>query len=104
MTGQQPVVAVETVHAARLQPPMQSVLQKMCAPLVEVHAAFLVDKRLQQLQFGFRQYDRNRRCGHSRYTILKPGSTSLKVVLPVTTLRRVRQYDGVRLAAISSKD
>ena len=53
--GQQPVVAVERIQPALLQAALQAVLQEMGAALVEEHAAFLVDERLQQLQFCFGQ-------------------------------------------------
>ena len=35
------------------QPALQAVLQEMRAALIKVHAAFLVDQGLQQLEFGF---------------------------------------------------
>jgi hypothetical protein len=35
-------------------PPQQAVLQEVRAALVKVHAALLIDERLQQLQFRFR--------------------------------------------------
>ncbi len=53
VADQQPVVAVEGIHAAFLETPQQPVLQKMRAALVEVHAALLVHERLQKFQFRF---------------------------------------------------
>ncbi len=47
-TDQQPVIGVEGIDAALLQPPQETILQEMGAALVEVHAALLVDQRLQQ--------------------------------------------------------
>src|SRR5207237_10278941 len=44
--GKQPVIAIEGVEPRRLQSPLQAVLKKMDAALVEKHAAFLVDQGL----------------------------------------------------------
>ena len=51
--GEQAVVAVERIHLAGFQAALKAVAQEMGAALVEKHAAFLVDQRLQELQFGF---------------------------------------------------
>ena len=61
VADQQTVVGIEGVDAALLQAAQQAVLKKVRAAFVEVHAALLVDERLQQLQFRFRQY--GSRCG-----------------------------------------
>ena len=53
MAGEQPVIAVERVQPALLQPAMKTVLKEMGAALIKIHAAFLVDQGLQQLEFGF---------------------------------------------------
>jgi hypothetical protein len=71
---QQPVVAVEGVHLARLQAALQTVAQEMSAALIEVHAALLVNERLQELQFGFGKWDLRRQCGHSSSLLLLSGS------------------------------
>jgi hypothetical protein len=55
LADQQPVVGVEGIGAALLQPAQQPVLQEVGAALVEVHAALLIDQRLQQPKFRFRQ-------------------------------------------------
>ena len=55
--GQQPVVAVERIELAGLQAALQAIAQKMRAALVEIHAAFLINQRLQELQFRFGQRD-----------------------------------------------
>src|SRR6202035_468455 len=67
LADQQPVIGVERIGAALLQPPQQAILQKMRAARVEVHAALLIHQRLQQPQFRIRQ-DRSRcrsKCAHS---------------------------------------
>jgi hypothetical protein len=56
---QQAIVAVERIGLALLQAPQQTILQEVRAPLVEVHAAFLINQSLQQLQFRFGE------CGES---------------------------------------
>src|SRR5271155_316302 len=55
LADQQPVIGVEGIDAAFLQPAQQTVLKKMSAALVEVHAALLIHQRLQQPQFRVRQ-------------------------------------------------
>ena len=60
--GQQAVVAVKRVDLAGLQAPLQAVAQEMRAALVEIHAALLIDQRLQQLQFRFGQRNLRRQC------------------------------------------
>ncbi len=83
VADQQPVVGVEGIGAAFLQAAQQPVLKKVGAALVEVHAALLVDERLQQLQFRFRQYGSRCRsgCAHalsrSRLTLKFQRSASL---------------------------
>src|ERR1035441_1763493 len=52
LTDEQAIVAVKRIQMALFQPPLQPVLQERCAPVVEVHAALLVDQRLQELQLG----------------------------------------------------
>ena len=44
---QHPVIGVEGVDTALLQAAQQAVLKKVRAPLVEMHAAFLVNESLQ---------------------------------------------------------
>ena len=44
---EQAVIRVEGVDAAFLEPAQQPVLEKVRAPLVEVHAALLIDESLQ---------------------------------------------------------
>src|SRR6202171_4350861 len=64
MAGQQTVVAVERVEAASFEPALQTVLQKMRPALVKIHAAFLIDKGLQELQFRFSNLDLRASCSH----------------------------------------
>src|SRR5207244_3939289 len=64
IADQQPVVAIEGVQLAFPQAAQQAVLQKMRAALIEMHAAFLVYERLQQPQFGIRQWWRYGGCAH----------------------------------------
>src|SRR6478735_2731554 len=61
------VIGIEGIHTALLQPAQQPVLEVVSAAFVEVHAALLVDERLQQLQFRFGQYGGWCRpgCAHS---------------------------------------
>ena len=56
VADQEAVVGVERVGAALAEPAQQPVLEEVGATLVEVHAALLVDERLQQLQFRLGQY------------------------------------------------
>ena len=76
LADQQPVVGVERIDAALLQAAQQPVLQEVRAPLVEVHAALLVDQRLQQLQFRVRQYGSRCRsgCAHASRSRLTQNS------------------------------
>jgi hypothetical protein len=52
LADEQAIVAVERIQMALLQPLLQAVLQEGGAPFVEVHAALLVNERLQEFQFG----------------------------------------------------
>ena len=49
--GEQAVVGIERIHLAGFQAALQAIAQEMRAAFVEIHAAFLVDQRLQELQF-----------------------------------------------------
>ncbi len=51
--GEQAVVRVERIELANLQAALQAVFEEMRAALIKKHAALLVDKRLEQLEFGF---------------------------------------------------
>src|SRR5262249_2896124 len=64
MARQQPVIGVESIQTASLEPPLEPVLQKMRAPFVEIHAAFLVNQGLQQFVFRLTDLDWDRRCSH----------------------------------------
>src|SRR5260370_16416607 len=64
MTGRQRVVAIEGVQAANFEPPLQTVLQEMGPPLVEIHPALLIDQGLQELQFSFSHLDLDARSSH----------------------------------------
>ncbi len=55
--GEQAIVTVERIELAGLEPALKPVLQEMRAALVEKHAAFLIDERLQKLEFGFGELD-----------------------------------------------
>ena len=46
--GQQAVVAVKRVELAGFEAALQAVAEEMRAALVEIHAALLIDERLQQ--------------------------------------------------------
>ena len=48
---QQAVVGVEGVHAALFKAAVQAVLEEVGAARIEIHATFLVDQGLQQLEF-----------------------------------------------------
>jgi hypothetical protein len=76
---QQPVVGIERVGAALLQPAQQPILEKVRAAFVEVHAALLVNERLQQLQFRFRQY--GSRCGSGCAHAFSRSFTNLWLVI-----------------------
>ena len=45
--GEQTIVAVERIELASLEPALEAVFQEVRAALVEEHAAFLIDERLQ---------------------------------------------------------
>ncbi len=64
---QQTVVAVERIEMTFFQAPLQTVLKKMGAPLVEVHAALLVDEHLQKLQLSLVKLRRCAGCAHSSH-------------------------------------
>ncbi len=51
LADQKPVVAVERIDLAFSQAAQQAILQEVGAALVEMHAAFLVNQRLQKFQF-----------------------------------------------------
>ena len=53
LADEQAIVAVERIQLALLQPALQTVLKEGSAPVVEMHAALLVDERLQEFQFRF---------------------------------------------------
>src|SRR5260370_36654126 len=53
LADEQAIVAVERIQLALLQPALQTVLKKRMAPIVEMHAARMVDQRLQEFQFSF---------------------------------------------------
>jgi hypothetical protein len=61
---QQAVIAVERIQVAFFKTPLQAVLQEMRAPVVEVHAAFLVDEGLQKLEFCLGKLRGNCGCAH----------------------------------------
>ena len=63
-TGEQAIVAVEAIETARSKPALQTVLKKMDAALVKMHSAFLVHQRLQELEFGVADADRNSGSSH----------------------------------------
>src|SRR5581483_9128452 len=64
VAGKQAIVRVKRIQPADFQPPLQTVLQEVRPPLVKVHAAFLVNKRLQQLVLRFTYLDLYAWCGH----------------------------------------
>ncbi len=47
IADQQAIIGVERIDVAFFQPAQQAVLQEMRAPLVEMHAAFLINEGLQ---------------------------------------------------------
>src|SRR5271154_5019301 len=63
--SEQPVIRIERVHLAGFQAALQAVAQEMGAPLVEIHATFLIYECLQELEFGLSQRDWSCECGHS---------------------------------------
>ena len=79
--GQQTVVAVERIDLAGFEPALKAVFQEVRAALVEKHAAFLIDERLQKLEFcfgelnlsGYRSHDgRVRQSGSCRRGSAEP--------------------------------
>src|SRR5581483_11044814 len=65
LADQQPVVAVEGIHPALAQAPLQTVLQEMRAPGVEIHPAFLIDEGLQKPHLGLAELYRQSWRTHS---------------------------------------
>jgi hypothetical protein len=63
-TREQAIVAVEIVETAGSESALQTVLQKVDATLVEVHSAFLIYERLQELKFSVANDDRYSASGH----------------------------------------
>ena len=64
-----------------LQTTLQAVLKKMSTPLVEVHAALLVDEHLQKLQLSLVELRRCARCAQSfhdfQFVVLARGVSGL---------------------------
>src|SRR5215471_6893867 len=61
MTGQQAIVAVKGIKPADFQAAIEPVLKEVRAALIKIHAAFLVDEALQQLELCFSDLDLNAR-------------------------------------------
>src|SRR5258708_28160462 len=55
--GEHAVIRIERVELAGLQTALQTIFQEVRAALVEKHAAFLIDKRLEELQLCFGELD-----------------------------------------------
>src|SRR6266403_1508508 len=55
--GEQAVIRIESVELAGLQTALQAIFQEVRAALVEKHAAFLIDERLEELQLCFGELD-----------------------------------------------
>src|SRR6267378_4330366 len=55
--GQQAVISIEGVELADFQAALQAILQEVRAALIEKHAAFLIDQRLEKLQLCFGELD-----------------------------------------------
>src|ERR1700682_426483 len=55
--GQQPVISIEGVEPADFQTALQAIFQEVRAALIEKHAAFLIDQRLEKLQLCFGELD-----------------------------------------------
>ena len=72
--GEQTVVAVERIQLTGFQAALQAVLQKMRAALVEKHAAFLIDERLQKLEFGFGELNL---CGYRSHSV---GAAAVRLI------------------------
>ena len=66
--GEQAIVAVKGIELAGFEPALQAILEKVRAALIEEHAAFLVNERLQELELRFRQLNLcgERSHGHVR--------------------------------------
>ena len=60
----------------------------MRAPLVEIHAAFLIDQRLQELQFGFSERNMCCECGHSFLVVFVPAPAANTRRCQVAGMRR----------------
>src|SRR6266852_7273090 len=55
--GEQPVIRVEGVELAGFQAALQAIFEEVRAALIEKHAAFLIDQRLEELEFCFGELD-----------------------------------------------
>src|SRR6266568_340149 len=55
--GKQAVIGVEGVELAGLEAALKAILQEVRAALIEKHAAFLIDKSLEELQLSFGELD-----------------------------------------------
>ena len=64
MARKQAIVVIERIESGGLQAAYEAVTQEMGAALIEVHAAFLIDKRLQQLQLGLSDVEIDSGSGH----------------------------------------
>src|SRR5207237_2274687 len=89
---------IKRVHAALAETPLQAVLQKMCAPRVEIHAAFLINQGLQQPQFGFAELDRYGRSTHRLFLLLLSGrgAPGFSIALGSCSFSRGTQVEQLR--------
>ena len=62
--GEQAVVAVKRIEIAGFEAALQAIAEKMSAALIEIHATFLIDERLQQLELCIGKRNLSGQCGH----------------------------------------
>ena len=100
LADQQAVVAVERIQLALFQPALQTVLQEVRAAVVEVHAALLVDERLQQFQFRVGEWQASG-CAHDVFMIeCATGSATYRAAAPRAS--GLRWTGRLGLASIAS--
>src|SRR5580704_14321540 len=97
---QQAIIAVERIQMALFEPALQPVLEEVGAARIEMHAALLIDERLQQLQFRFRKLHLHTRAGHELMSDLPP--CYLDAAVPRASVALVFVLTSVLLSALTS--
>src|SRR6266436_990633 len=88
--GEQAIIGVERLELAGLQTALQAIFQEMRAALVEKHATFLIDQRLEELKLCFGELDLGSNRSHCvlvRRTrnSAQPGASRTNYYLAVAT-------------------